>query len=85
MAFDSDQIVVGGTGHIYTAAVATTAPTTEVSSLNAAWLDLGYTTDDGVVVTPEWETEEIMAWQTPYPVRRLRISQSAGIQFTLLQ
>lgn len=85
MALDSGQIVVGGTGHIYTADLGSTAPTTEVSALAAGWLDLGYTTDDGVTFTPEWESEDLMAWQSQYPVRRLRVSQSAGVGFTLMQ
>ena len=82
---DSADLVVAATGRVYTAPVGTAAPADESVALAAAWIDLGYTTEDGVTLTPEWETEEVRAWQARQPIRRIRVSETAGVSFTMMQ
>lgn len=85
MPIDATQIVVAGTGKVLTSPLLTAAPTDLVTAFAAGWIDLGYTQEAGVTFTPQWETTDIMAWQSNYPVRRIRVSQSAGLTCTLLQ
>lgn len=82
---DSDQIVVGGTGTIWVAPVGTSLPDTPSESLNAAFLSLGYTTEDGVKFTDEKTVKEIAAWQSFYPVRRIITARAAKADFTLME
>lgn len=71
MAIDSDELVVAGTGRVYVAPIGTALPTTEATALNAAFVDLGYTTEDGVSFAISQETTDIMAWQSRSPIRRI--------------
>lgn len=81
----ADQIVVGGTGKVYAAVVGSTAPTNATTALPAAWIDLGYISEEGVTATFGKETETIQAWQSLYPVRRVVTSASAMVKFNLQQ
>jgi hypothetical protein len=85
LALDTDQILVAGTGRVMVAPVGTTAPTDITTAWAAGWVDLGYTTDDGVVLSPSREVTEIFAWQAVIPVRRIKTSDQLNIGLTLLQ
>lgn len=85
MSLDSTNVLIGSTGAAYVAPLATAAPTTSVSSLNAAFLDLGYLSDDGVTETYDDSTDEITAWQGAAIVRRVISSSSATLQFTMIE
>lgn len=83
---DSSEIIVAGTGQVYTGAVGATAPTTAVSSLSAAtWTGLGFHTEDGVSVNSAPDILEIRAWQSKYPVRTQRQTEDLRITFSLMQ
>ena len=87
MAGDATQIVVAGTGTISIAPFGTAVPadTTVHSTLDAAFVDLGFTSDDGVTISDAVEVEDIAAWQSLYPVRRVITGYSGGVSFDLLQ
>jgi len=88
MAGDATQIVVAGTGTISVAPYGTALPDGAVSvleSLDAAFVDLGYTTEDGVALTDGVAVEEVMAWQSSYPVRRLVSAYTGAVKFGVLQ
>ena len=90
MPGNADQIVVAGTGTIFIApygtALPANPPTTAVrETLDAAFIDFGYTNEDGVTLTDGVETNEVNAWQSQYPVRMLVAGYSGTIAFTLLQ
>lgn len=83
---DSDELLVGGTGQVYVAAVGSTEPTNESSVLSAAtWKGLGYHTEDGVSVANAPEITRFMAWQSKRPVRIDRQADTFTISFQLLQ
>lgn len=82
---DPTEIRVAAWGEIYIAPVGTTLPTTVTGALNAAFVGLGYVTEDGVTFTITPEIQEIMAWQSRQPVRRELISQAVAASFSLLQ
>lgn len=88
MAGDASQIVVAGTGVVSIAPYGTTLPdgTTAVrESLDAAFVDLGFTTEDGVTLADGVSVEDIAAWQSSYPVRRVVSEYTGSVSFDLLQ
>lgn len=85
MPQDSDEILVAAKGDIYIAPVGTSLPTTEVAALNGAFINLGYTTEEGTSLNYGQTTEEIGAWQSATPVRRIRTGTSMAVTFNLLQ
>jgi hypothetical protein len=85
MALTASEVVVAGTGHIYVAPVGTTAPATPVAAWGTGWVECGYTSDDGVSLTPGSDANDINVWQDPYPVRRIINSRSFEIGVTLAQ
>jgi hypothetical protein len=82
---DTSAIVVGSSGNVYVAPVATTAPTDLVTALPVTWVDLGYLTPDGVTFSPSLETNEIMSWQSFYKVRTVVTGRSVELNFTMQQ
>lgn len=85
MPIDSDEVVVGGDGGVYVAPVGTAGPTDTATALNVAFTHLGYTSDDGLSLSPGMDITEIPAWQSFYPVRRIVTARSFDMGFTLLQ
>lgn len=85
MAIDSDQILVAGGGKVLLAPVGSTAPTDTTTAWDGAFKDLGYTTEDGVVLSPNLSVTDIEAWQSFEPVRRIVTGRGMTISFTLLQ
>jgi hypothetical protein len=85
MAFDATQVRVGLSGHLSYAPLGTTMPTDVATVLPIAWKELGYITEDGIVVTPNANIQDIMAWQTQYPVRRTTTSRDFTKKFKLMQ
>lgn len=85
MAFDSDALVVASAGAVYAAPVGTTAPSSSTTSLNAAWVQLGYVTEDGVSLSVEPSIEEFTSWNSRNPIRRELVSQSITVSFALQQ
>lgn len=82
---DPTEIVVGLTGEIYVAPLGTALPTTTTGALNAAFVGLGYTTEDGFSFSVSRETTDIPAWQSFDPVRTLLTSRAIQASFSLQQ
>jgi hypothetical protein len=88
MTLDSDQIVVAGSGEVYVAPVGSTAPsgaTALSGAWDAAWVGLGYTTEEGVQFSDQPTITDINAWQSQYPVRRIVGTRANDFSFTCLQ
>ena len=87
-AKDTAETRVAGTGSVYIAAyadVSAALPTAHNSTLNAAFVELGYTTEDGVTFKDEPTIERKGAWQSFYPVRILETARMAMASFVLEQ
>ena len=82
---NANEIVVGNNGQVYVAPVGTPLPATPVVALNAAFIGLGYITEDGATVTVTPTVEDYMAWQSRSPVRREKTTQEITIAFALMQ
>lgn len=65
MANNADNVSFGkpkATGAIYIAPIGTTVPVTAWESLDAAFKNMGYVSEDGLVNGVETDTEEVHAW-----------------------
>lgn len=80
---NADAIVVAANGNVRVAPVGATQPTTPDAAPAAAWLDLGYVSEDGVTFTDSKEIEDVNAWQSFYPVRKIVTGKEATLAFAL--
>lgn len=87
MTTDAAELVIAGTGSIYVAPYSTslTLPDEPDDALGADWVNLGYTTEDGVTLSLERDAQSVMAWQKKRAVRRFNASQMERLTFTLEQ
>ena len=84
MALDGTEVRVAGTGNVYFAPTGSTLPTDIATALDAAFIDAGYISEDGVTFTLGRETEDLNAWQGS-KVRVLTTGEPKTIEFTLMQ
>lgn len=80
---NADSIVVAANGTVYVAPVGSTQPTNPTSAPAAAWLDLGYVSEDGATFSESKDIEDVLAWQSFYPVRKLITGKEATLAFAL--
>lgn len=85
MTLNSAEFSYAGDGEVYVAPVGTAMPVAYNDALNAAFLGLGYTTEDGVAITPSLETSEVRSWQSFEPTDRRITSRNLSISATLQQ
>lgn len=85
LAQNADEIVVAASGNIYVAPVGTALPTTADDALNGSFVQLGFASEDGVTFTDSTEYEDVPAWQSFYPVRKIPSTKESMAEFTLLQ
>lgn len=85
MANDATEVRVGTTGQLFVAPLGSTPPTDTTTALDAAFVDLGYLTEDGVSLAVDTNREDFRAWQTTSPVRSVVTEQTLTSTFTLLQ
>lgn len=85
MTLDAAETIIAGTGHIYLAAVGSTAPTDATTTPAAAFTDFGYTTEDGVSFNISPSTDALKGWQSFFDLRRFVTGIEFSINFRLLQ
>ena len=73
------------TGSVYVAPASTAVPTTIAGALNAAFNDVGYISEDGVVTSTNSDTNEIKAWQNGDIVRVIQTSHEFTLKFTMIE
>lgn len=74
MALDQTKVAVAVTGSVYRAPLATAAPTTQATALNASFIELGYIGEGGVTqsLPASGDATPIKAWQNGATVRVVR-------------
>lgn len=85
MANDPDNIRVGANGSVLLAPVGTAMPTTIAAAWNAAFVDVGYISEDGVTISRPRSIEARRAWQSFYPVRRIVTEADLIVNFTMIE
>jgi hypothetical protein len=85
VALTAANVRVGITGAAYVAPRGTALPTTFDETLNVAFADLGYLSEDGLAEPPEEDTEQIIAWQNATVVRTVTTSYEARFTLKLIE
>jgi hypothetical protein len=85
MAKDSSKLLYAGDGEIYLAPVGTTLPVDVATALPAAWKGLGFMAEEGVTISGDVDTTDVMAWQIPDPIDVRVTSRNIQIQGDFLQ
>ena len=85
MAKDTAETRVAGTGSVYIGAYGSPLPSAYNGPVDAAFVELGYTDEDGVTFTDEPSIEKKQAWQSFYPVRIIETARMAMAAFNLEQ
>lgn len=80
-----NETLVAGTGQAYVAPVGTALPAGPSTALNAAFVGLGYHTEDGVSINQTPSIIEHPAWQSKVAIRRERDTIEFAVTFALLQ
>lgn len=85
MAQNALQVRVAGTGSIYLAPYGTTAPVDTATPLNAAFKEMGYTSDKGVDLEYTPKFGSVMSWQSLTALRQFPQSLDFKASFELEQ
>lgn len=88
MAPNASEITVAANGTIFVANISGTSvtyPTTVRGTLAALFNEMGYATEDGVTFTSTPNVEDIPAWQSADPVRRVVTSRENTVASSLMQ
>lgn len=85
MSLDAEDLVVAANGRVYVGPTTANLPTSESTTLDSSFVDLGYLTEDGVTVSPSMSTESVQPWQSFYSVREIVTERELTISFELLQ
>jgi hypothetical protein len=84
---DPTEITVASFGHIWVARYTSgmSLPTNENSAPGSAFIDIGYVDESGVTFSASPSTEEVTAWQSATPVRRLVTTRALTVSFSMEQ
>lgn len=85
MALDSDNVRVAVTGAVYVAPTGSTAPTDSSTALDAAFIDLGYVSADGIAETIDRTTNQIRSWQNGSLVREVTSEGTYMVELTFIE
>lgn len=87
MAQEAAEITVAADGNIYVAPFSgsLTYPDTEDESLDTAFQEMGYASENGVTFTATPDVTDINAWQKATPVRRLVTARALTLATEFLQ
>jgi hypothetical protein len=90
MALDASRVLVGtadqtgAVGAIYSAPIGTTLPTSAVDTLNSAFTDSGYVSEDGLTFAPDLSTADINEWNGAL-VRRIKEKFDGSLSWSHLE
>lgn len=81
----SSEIRVAGTGKVLVAPVGTAAPGNATDPWSTEWVDLGYTTTDGIKFNKKDKIDPVDTWQSVSPARFIYSDRDLTVKFQLLQ
>jgi hypothetical protein len=82
---NASEIRVAGTGHIFVAPAHTPAPTEFNKDWEGPWVNLGYTSSDGVKFIKKDKLDPVDTWQTVAAIRYVFSDRDFSVKFSLLQ
>jgi hypothetical protein len=80
-----EEVIVAGFQKILVAPIGTAVPDDIDTEPAAAWVDLGYTTEDGIAFSFGLDTDELMTSQSLDPIRMLTTGRPKTITASLRQ
>lgn len=86
-SLNPNDVLVGtadGPG-IWMAPVGTPAPTDSTTVLPAAWSTLGYLSEDGVTLSQDTTSADIIPWQGRSPVRSMITARELSMEMTMIE
>lgn len=85
MTQNADNVAVAVTGQMMVAPVGTALPVSATSAINAAFVDLGFLSEDGITETIDETVNDIRAWQGGQVVRKVRVGHDLMYEFTMIE
>lgn len=85
MAQTAGKVTVGYEGSVYVAPTGTAAPTAADSTLNVAFVEVGYLGEDGITIAHSDDTTELKAWQRSSVVRKTITQSDTTVQFSMME
>lgn len=85
MPLDAQEILIAGTATISVAPAGTPMPESLGDALDAAFIDVGYTSEDGVVFADSKNVSGFRPHQSFYEVRRWVVSRASEARWTMAQ
>lgn len=85
MPVDTDSVLIAGNGSLHTAPVGSTLPTDVSTALDAAFIDVGWISDEGATLSVSKDMEPVPVWQQFEPVKYVVTSSDTTISATLRQ
>jgi len=86
MPLNASEIRVAGTGRVLVAPAHTAPPANFTADwATPPWLDLGYTTSDGVKFTKKDKLDPVDTWQTVAAIRYVYSDRDLSVKFSLVQ
>ncbi|MGK5631219.1 phage tail protein [Streptomyces sp. URMC 123] len=82
---NANEIRVAGTGRILVAKANTAGPTDMTANWSGDWVDLGYTTTDGIKFNKKDKIDPVDTWQSVSPARFIYSDRDLTVKFQLLQ
>lgn len=89
MGVDASEVVVGANGRVLVAAADDVSesgmPDDVDSELSGDWTEVGYVSEDGITFKAGQTVDDIPAWQSFYPIRKVVTAKTAGCEFVMRQ
>jgi len=85
---DSSQVVVGANGQVYVAPAPLdpgSEPDDVTTALDAAFVELGFISEDGATFTEGKDITDIGAWQSFWPIRKIVTARTVQVAFAIRQ
>jgi len=83
MGNNATWVVVGSNGSVWAAPVGTAAPTNATTALNAAFVEMGFVSEEGATFTEGKDITDINAWQSFFPIRKMVTGRTVEVSFAL--
>jgi hypothetical protein len=77
--------VIGANGKLWVAPIGTAQPTLAAAALNAAFIDCGYVSEEGVTFHDAKGKISVPAWNQSNPIRKISTDEVTTVAFNLLQ
>ncbi|MCX4590419.1 phage tail protein [Streptomyces sp. NBC_01549] len=81
--FKNTEIRIAGTGNVWWAPAGTT--TKDTAALASPWVNLGFTSSDGVKLNKKDKNDPVDTWQSMAPARFMLSDRDLTLKFQLLQ